>query len=154
MLVDNGKRWWNYTNAAFLSSHRHNLSSKLKLRNNQAVGTSTCVCNNNTIFQKEPCLGDACQSGNMTDDTVEFIISRIFNYRVNYYDSIVKWCSGVAHNWSISLDMMKNEMCLNVGLLTTSDPPAPSSSNCSGPRLLPLQFVVLFQMGDNSVFFF
>ena len=36
------------------------------------------------------------------------------NYRVKYHDYIVKWCSGVACNWCISLDIgvisaLKNE---------------------------------------------
>ena len=33
----------------FLSSRRHNLPSKAKLRNNQLNGMSTCRCNNNAI---------------------------------------------------------------------------------------------------------
>ena len=45
----------NYTNAAFFSSWRHNLPSKLKLRNNQTTvcKMSACVCNNNTVIQQE-----------------------------------------------------------------------------------------------------
>ena len=27
------------------------------------------------------------------------------NYRVKYYDYIVKWCSGLACNWCVSLDI-------------------------------------------------
>ena len=81
-------------------------------------GTSTCGCNNNTIFLKDivspstyaryvslgggPRLGDACQSGNMAPllNGLFFAISVSFlpNYRVNYYDYkiIVKWRSGIA----------------------------------------------------------
>ena len=33
-----------------------------------------------------------------------FKISPLRNYRVKYYDYIVKWCSGIACDWSASLD--------------------------------------------------
>ena len=43
-------------------------------------------------------------------DTVEFIIFRfeisfLPKCCVKYYDYVVKWCSGVACNWCISLDI-------------------------------------------------
>ena len=36
-LTRNGKGWRTYTNAVFLSSRRHNLPPKLKIRNNQTI---------------------------------------------------------------------------------------------------------------------
>ena len=44
------------------------------------------------------------------DVFVELIIVRasyyfLYNYRVNYYYYIVRWCSGVACNWCVSLDV-------------------------------------------------
>ena len=39
----------------FLSSRRHNLPSKLKLRNNQAIRNVGMWMYNNTIIQKELC---------------------------------------------------------------------------------------------------
>ena len=32
-----------------------------------------------------------------------FKISLLSNYRVKYYDYIVKWCNGLACNWCVSL---------------------------------------------------
>ena len=47
-------------------------------------------------------LGDACQSGKMATllNSLFFMFKILFlpNYRVKYYDYIVKWCSGVACN--------------------------------------------------------
>ena len=34
-----------------------------------------------------------------------FEISLLPNYCVKYYDYIVKWCSGMAYNWCVSLDI-------------------------------------------------
>ena len=53
MLACNGKGSGNYTNAAFLSSRRHNLSSKLKLRNNQTVRIVYVDARMIRFFQKE-----------------------------------------------------------------------------------------------------
>ena len=54
-------------------------------------------------------LGDACQSGNMSIllNSLFFVfkISFLPNYCVKYYDYIVKWYSGVACNWCVSLDI-------------------------------------------------
>ncbi len=81
-------------------------------------GTSTCGCNNNTIFFKKSyfkiyyrrCilltlawrragLDHACQSGNMaillTSLLFVFEISFLPKYCVNYYDYIIKWCFGI-----------------------------------------------------------
>ncbi len=40
----------NCTKAAFLSLRRHNLLSKVRLRNNQTARNVYCGCNNNEIF--------------------------------------------------------------------------------------------------------
>ena len=80
-------------------------------------GTSTCGCNNNTIFSERTfhvsyrrcmpaalarqrrSLGDSCQSGKMAalfnSLFVVFKISFLPKYHVKYYDYIVKWCSGI-----------------------------------------------------------
>ena len=81
-------------------------------------GTSTCGCNNNTIFLKNSNfnvsyrrhmprmlawrragLGHSCQSGNMaillTSLLFVFEISFLPKYGVNYYDYIIKWCFGI-----------------------------------------------------------
>ena len=81
-------------------------------------GTSTCGCNNNTIFSQKSyfnvsyrrCmprtlawrragLDHACQSGNMaillTSLLFVFEISFLPKYRVNYYDYIIKCCFGI-----------------------------------------------------------
>ena len=50
MLACHGKVWWSYTKAAFLSSRRHNLPTKVKLPNNQTARNVYCGCNNNAIF--------------------------------------------------------------------------------------------------------
>ena len=91
-------------------------------------GTSTCGCNNNTIFQRElfsrflastyaggtlawqrQSLGDVCQSRNMATLLNSLIsvfkISFLPNFRAKYYDYIVKMCSGVACNCCVSLDI-------------------------------------------------
>ena len=98
-------------------------------------GRSTCGYNNNPVFLKEICsrflastyadtlarqrprLGDACQSGKMASllESLFFVfrISLLPNYRVNYYDYIVKWCSGIPCNWCVSLDIaLKAVMCV------------------------------------------
>ena len=52
-------------------------------------------------------FGDAC--GDMAPLLNSFFfmfkISFLPNYRVKYYDYIVKWCSGVACNLCLSLDI-------------------------------------------------
>ena len=55
-------------------------------------------------------LGDACQSGKVAALLKSFFSGLEFlflpNYRANYYDMIiVKWCSGIACNWCVSLDI-------------------------------------------------
>ena len=56
-----------------------------------------------------PSHGDACQSGSMATllNSLFFVfkISLLPRYRVKYYDHIVKWCSGVACNWRVSMDI-------------------------------------------------
>ena len=118
-----------YTNESRLSSRGHNSQSKLMLRNNQTVrnGTSTCLCKNNTIFQiflfsrflpptyaghfGQAVAGicDERQSGKTTTlfQSLFFVfrISFMANYRDKYYDYIVKWCSAVARNCCVSLDI-------------------------------------------------
>ena len=51
----------------------------------------------------QPGLGDACQSGKMA---LFFMFNILFlpNYRVKYYDYIVKLFSGVTCYWGISMD--------------------------------------------------
>ncbi len=78
-------------------------------------GTSTCGCNNDTIFSKRAILKcltvdvyvrlaagrpwSCMQSSNMaillTSLLFVFDISFLPKYRVNYYDYIVKWCSRI-----------------------------------------------------------
>ncbi len=84
----------------------------------KVYGTSTCGCNNNTIFKKKSyfnvsyrrCmsrtlawrradLDHACQSADMaillTSLLFVFEISFLPMDRVNYYDYIIKWCFGI-----------------------------------------------------------
>ena len=89
MLNENGMRSWTYTNAAFLSSQRHNLPSKLKLRNNQTA-RNVYMWMQQLDFQKViftfPTI-DVCRPGSSQasvihakmarSDTVEFIILRV-----------------------------------------------------------------------------
>ena len=63
-----------------------------------------------TLAWQQPGLGDACQNGKMAIllNALLFLfrISLLFDYRVKYYDYIiVEWCSGVACNWYVSLDI-------------------------------------------------
>ena len=60
---------------------RHNLPSKLKLRNNHS---GKMVALFNSLF---------------------FGVLNFVFYHVKYYDYIVKWCSGVACNWCVSLNI-------------------------------------------------
>ena len=64
-------------------------------------------------------LGDACQSGKMAPllKSIVFVfkISFLPKYRLKYYYHI-KWCSGIACNWCVSLDIalifaLKNVAC-------------------------------------------
>ena len=105
-------------NAGFLLSRRHNCPSKLKLRNNQTVGTFTCGCNGNTIFSEitffhvsyrrhmlcmlilqQVSLGYTCKNRQMAAllNSLFFVfkISFLPKYRVKYYDYIVKWGCGI-----------------------------------------------------------
>ena len=54
-------------------------------------------------------LGDGYQSGKMATLLNAlfsvFKISFLPNYRVKYYVYLVKWCSGAACNWCVSLDI-------------------------------------------------
>ena len=50
MLACHGNGWWNFTNVAFLSLRTHNLTFKVRLRNNQTARNVYCGCNNNAIF--------------------------------------------------------------------------------------------------------
>ena len=56
-----------------------------------------------------PDISDACQSGKAVTllNSLFFVFRILFlcNYRVKYYDYIVKWCSGIAYNWCVSLDI-------------------------------------------------
>ena len=63
-----------------------------------------------TLAWQKPGLGDACQSGKMVIlfNALLFLfrISLLSEYREKYYDYIiVKWCSGVACYWYVSLDI-------------------------------------------------
>ena len=57
---------------------------------------------------QRPSLGDACKSGKLLTllNSLFFVfkIALLPKYRVNYYDYIIKMCSGVACNWCVSLD--------------------------------------------------
>ena len=60
-----------------------------------------------TVAWQRQGLGDACQSDKMATLLnslfLEFQIS-FLNYRVKYFDFIVKWCSRIACNWCASMD--------------------------------------------------
>ena len=62
-----------------------------------------------TLARQRPRLGDACQNGKMATllNSIFFVFEMLFppNYRVKYYDYIVKWCSGITCNWCVSLDI-------------------------------------------------
>ena len=105
-VVDNDKRWWTYTNKAFLLhgyTIRHPNSSCVPTK---LYGTSTWGCNNNTIFQKDICsrflpstyaghvvlqrsgIDDACQSGKM----VTLLNSLFFVFKIPiFWDSFYTW---------------------------------------------------------------
>ena len=61
------------------------------------------------LAREHPGLGDACQSDEMATllNSLFFVFNIFFlpNYRVKYYDYIVKWCRGAACNWCVSLDI-------------------------------------------------
>ena len=65
-----------------------------------------------TLASQRPRLGDACQGDDkatlMKSFSFVFKISFLPNYRVKHYDYIVTWCSGIACNWCVSLDMWVN----------------------------------------------
>ena len=62
-----------------------------------------------SLAWQRPNHGDACQSGKTATQSNElffgFNISLLNNYLVKYYDYIVKWCSGIACNWGVLLDI-------------------------------------------------
>ena len=59
------------------------------------------------LARQRPRLGDACHGGKMATllTSLFFMFKMLFlyNYCIKYYDYIVKWCSGVACNWWVSL---------------------------------------------------
>ena len=78
-----------------------------------------------TLAWQRPGLGDACKSGKMVTlwNSLFFVFKMLLlpNYRVKYYDYIVKWCISIACNWCVSLDIclilaLTNCVCLNVCL--------------------------------------
>ena len=104
-LACNGKGWWTYTNTVFLSSRRHNLPPKLKLRNNQTKRWNvdvTIILSERAIFTfptvdvyslaaQKPLW--RCESRKMAtlmnSSFFVFKTSLLRNYRVKYYDYIV-----------------------------------------------------------------
>ena len=59
-------------------------------------------------FRKSQFHGDTFQCGKMATllNSLFFVFKSFLpNYRVKYYDYIVKWCNGVACNWCVSLDI-------------------------------------------------
>ena len=62
-----------------------------------------------TLAWQRPGLDDACQSGKMaTLLNILLSVSKMLllpDCRVKYYDYFVKWCSGVACDWFVSLDV-------------------------------------------------
>ena len=79
-------------------------------------GTSRCGCNNNAMFSGRAIFTfptiDVCRArspgiGEALLNSLFFVfkISFLPNYCVKYYEYIVKWCSGVACNWCVSLDI-------------------------------------------------
>ena len=103
---------------------RHTNSSYITTK---LYGTSTRGCNNNsydlfkksyfnvsyrrcmppTLAWRREGLDHACQSGNMaillTSLLFVFEISFLPQYRVNYYDYIIKWCFGIQCNWCVCI---------------------------------------------------
>ena len=111
------KRCWIYTNAAFLSSRRHNLPSKLKLHRLR----TECLHVDATIMQSfrksRFTFSTSTYAGHVGQIeakhrwcmpkrhlSVKLKFSFLPNYRVKYY-VIVKWCIGVAHNWCTSWEI-------------------------------------------------
>ena len=114
MLAFHGKGWLNYTKAAFLSSRRHNLPSKVKLCNNQTVRNVYCGCDifrlsyfhvscrrrmPATLIWPRQSIDGSCKNSEMAAlfNSLSFAFTNSFlsKYRVKYYDYIVKWCSGI-----------------------------------------------------------
>ena len=56
MLADNVRRWRTYTNAAFLSSRRHNLSSKLKYDLSRWPGSAKALVTHAKVTRWRHCL--------------------------------------------------------------------------------------------------
>ena len=75
----------------FLSSWRHILPSKVRLRNNQTAR------NVSTLIWPRKSLASSCQSTEMVTllNSIYFVfrISFLPKYRVIYYDYTVNWCS-------------------------------------------------------------
>ena len=109
-----------------MSLGRHNLPSKVRLRNNQTTRNVYNGCNNNVIFpdraifhvsyhRRIPAtlilprqsLGGSRQSSKMATllnwSSFVFKISFLPKYRVIYYEYIVKWC--ILCNWCVSMDI-------------------------------------------------
>ena len=99
--------------------HPNSSSVSTKLYETSAFG-----CNNNTIFQNElflrflpstyvawqrRCLGDAAKVARWRHRWIHHFSCLIFRFCVTtvskYYDHIVMWCSGIACDWSASLDI-------------------------------------------------
>ena len=126
MLAWNDKRWWTYTNVVFChhaDTICHPNSSYVTTKLYETW--STCGCNNNTIFQNElflrflpstyvawqrRSLGDPAKVARWRNRWIHHFLCLKFRFCVttlsnNYYDYIVKWCSGIACDWSASLDI-------------------------------------------------
>ena len=102
-----------------LALRRHNLPSKVRLRNNQ---TTRNVYKQSyfhvsdrrrilaTLIWPRESLGSSCQSTEMATllNSIYFVckISFLHKYRVIYYDYTVKWCSLMNCNWCVWLDIV------------------------------------------------
>ena len=104
MLACNGKGWWTYTNAVFLSSRRHHLPPKLKLCNNKTtksrhVNVTIRFFRTSYFPTFDVCSLAAqqhwwcCESRKMAklmnSSLFVFKISLLRNYRVKYYIIII-----------------------------------------------------------------
>ena len=104
-----------YTQVAKIKAISSDLHFRLKSQCDRSLTSSP---NNNMVIHKElfscfpherwPWQGSGL-GGKMVTllDSLFFVFTILFlpNYSVNYYDYIVKWCSGVACNWCVSLDI-------------------------------------------------
>ena len=118
MLACHGKGWWTFTKAAFLSLLRHNLPSKVRLRNNQTARNVYCGCNNSDTFRQSyfhvsflrrmpatliwprQSIGGSCQ----TSEMATLLNSLSFVFKISFqpkYRVIILWLYCKVVQWGI-----------------------------------------------------